>query len=80
MWISSFEFAAQFSTATGASSWWEIQSDECTKQATVFLKITPKFDGEPRQGTPKIFEQEIYLKEDEGNGKEKNEDRENDEN
>lgn len=69
MWISSFGFAAQFSTATGASSWWEIHSDEGTKQAPVFLKITPKFGGEPRQCTPKIFGQEKYLKEDEGNGK-----------
>lgn len=80
MWISSFGVAAQFSAATGASFSWQIHSDECTKQATVFLKITPKFDGEPRQYTAKIFEQEKYLKEQEGNDKEKDEDGENDEN
>lgn len=80
MWISSSGFAAQFSAATGVSSSWQIHSDECSKQATVFLKITPKFDGEPRQYTTKIFEQEKNLKEDEGNVKEKDEDEENDEN
>lgn len=42
--------------------------------------MTPKFDGEPRQYTTKIFEQEKYLKEDEQNGKEKDEDEENGEN
>lgn len=42
--------------------------------------LTPKFDGEPRQNATKVFEQEKYLKEDEGNGKGKDEDGENDEN
>lgn len=46
----------------------------------MFPKTTPKFDGEPRQYTTKIFEQEKYLKEDEQNGKEKDEDEENGEN
>lgn len=80
MWVSSFGFAAQFSAAAGASSSRQIHCDEWTKQAPDFIKITPKFDGEPRQYCTKIFEQEKYLKEDEGNGKEKDEDEENDEN
>lgn len=80
MWISSLGVAAQFSAATGASFSWQIHSDGYTKQATVFLKITPKFDGEPRLYTAKIFKEKKYLKEQEGNVKEKDEDGGNNEN